>query len=829
MPTEKTTVLLPVENMDSEHCALIVDKAVGAVPEVQDHHVELNNRRAVFSSTRPVEAVLHAVQVIRDNGYDVPTRKRTFPVTGMTCASCVASVESMLLATPGVLKAAVNLATNTVQVEYVPGVIDERGMRQAIQSIGYDLLIGEEQDAAADMEAIQRERLTDLKRRLWASLALSIPLVVIGMFLMHEPWANLVMWALSTPVVLFFGRPFFINAWKQAKHRSANMDTLVALSTGVAYLFSVFNTAYPSFWTSRGLMPHVYFEAAAVVIAFILLGKFLEERAKAGTGSAIKKLMGLRPNTVLRETADGSTREVPIANVNMDDILVVRPGESIAVDGEVLSGDSYVDESMLSGEPVPVAKTPGAKLLAGTINQKGSLRMRAEKVGAATLLANIVRAVQQAQGSKAPVQQLVDKVAAVFVPIVIGIAILSAIVWWIFGGEHAFTQGLLALVTVLVIACPCALGLATPTAIMAGMGKGAENGILIKDAESLERARHITAIVLDKTGTITEGKPDVVEAIGLDDATAASALFAIESRSEHPLAEAVVRHLQRALVGHGDPVASTHRVDRTDAQANASIPSMSAFESITGKGVKATVNGTTWLVGNRRLLEEHGVAVTGEWREHEQRWQEAAYTVVWLADGTRVRAAIAITDRIKPSAAEAIARLRKAGIKVYMQTGDARRTAQAVAKAVGIDDFRSEVLPKDKGAFVAGLQQQGHVVAMVGDGINDSEALAKADVSIAMGKGSDIAMDVARMTLISTDLLAIPRAIQLSRRTVSLIRQNLFWAFIYNIIGIPIAAGVLYPFNGFLLDPMIAGAAMALSSVSVVSNSLRLRWARLDK
>ncbi len=829
MPAEKTTVLLPVENMDSEHCALIVDKAVGAVPEVQDHHVELNNRRAVFSSTRPVEAVARVVQAIRDNGYDVPTVKRTFPMTGMTCASCVASVESMLLATPGVLKAAVNLATNTVQVEYVPGVIDERGMRQAIQSIGYDLLIGEEQDAAADLEAVQRERLTDLKRRLWASLALSIPLVVIGMFLMHEPWANLVMWLLSTPVVLFFGRSFFINAWKQAKHRSANMDTLVALSTGVAYLFSVFNTAYPSFWTSRGLMPHVYFEAAAVVITFILLGKFLEERAKAGTGAAIKKLMGLRPNTVLRESADGSTREVPIADVNVDDILVVRPGESIAVDGEVLSGESYVDESMLSGEPLPVAKTPGAKLLAGTINQKGSLRMRAEKVGAATLLANIVRAVQQAQGSKAPVQQLVDKVAAVFVPIVIGIALLSAIAWWVLGGEHAFTQGLLALVTVLVIACPCALGLATPTAIMAGMGKGAENGILIKDAESLERARHITAIVLDKTGTITEGKPDVVEAIGLDDATAASALFAIESRSEHPLAEAVVRHLQRALVGHGDPVASTHRVDRTDAQANASIPSMSAFESITGKGVKATVNGTTWLVGNRRLLEEHGVSITGEWRRHEQRWQEAAYTVVWLADGTRVRAAIALTDRIKPSAAEAIARLKKAGIKVYMQTGDARRTAQAVAKAVGIDDFRSEVLPRDKGAFVDGLQQQGHVVAMVGDGINDSEALAKADVSIAMGKGSDIAMDVARMTLISTDLLAIPRAIQLSRRTVSLIRQNLFWAFIYNIIGIPIAAGVLYPINGFLLDPMIAGAAMALSSVSVVSNSLRLRWARLDK
>ena len=816
MKTETSTLVIPVENMDSEHCALIVDKALGTVPSIATHHVELNNRSAVVQSNTPVEAVRDAVKAIRDNGYDVPTLKRTFPVTGMTCASCVASVESMLLAQPGVLEAAVNLATNTVQVRFVPGVIDERRMRAAIQSIGYDLIISEEREATADLEAIARERMASLRKRLWASLALSIPLVVIGMFMMHEPWANLVMWALSTPVVLVFGRQFYINAWKQAKHRSANMDTLVALSTGMAYLFSVFNTAYPQFWTSRGLMPHVYFEAAAVIITFILLGKFLEERAKAGTSSAIKKLMGLRPNTVLREARDGSTREVPIADVNVDDILVVRPGESIAVDGEVVSGDSYVDESMLSGEPIPVATQEGALLLAGTINQKGSLRMRAQKVGAATLLAQIVRTVQEAQGSKAPVQKLVDKVAAVFVPIVIVIAIISAIVWWMVGGEHAFTQGLLALVTVLVIACPCALGLATPTAIMAGMGKGAENGILIKDADSLERARNITAIVLDKTGTITEGKPDVVEAMGLDDAEAATALWSIENRSKHPLAEAVVRHLRN---GSSRPSGSTLQLRSAD---------VSHFEDRTGKGVKATVAETTWLVGNRRLLEEHGIAITGAWREHEKRWQGTAYTVVWLADGVQVRAAIAIADRIKPSAAEAIARLKRAGIKVYMQTGDSRRTAQAVAQAVGIDDFRSEVLPKDKGAFVDGLRQQGHMVAMVGDGINDSEALAKADVSIAMGKGSDIAMDVARMTLISTDLNAIPRAIQLSRRTVALIRQNLFWAFIYNIIGIPIAAGVLYPINGFLLDPMIAGAAMALSSVSVVTNSLRLRWVSLD-
>ena len=767
--------------------------------------------------------------------------KQTFPVTGMTCASCVLHVEKALKAEPGVEAVSVNLATNTAQVSWQEGRTDSQHLQQAVRNAGYDLLVSDEGDAVAEAEKIQAERLHGLKRKLIASLVLSIPLVVIGMFLMHEPWANLTMWALSTPVVLLFGRQFFVNAWKQAKHRTANMDTLVALSTGVAYLFSVFNMAWPDFWTSRGLEPHVYFEAAAVIITFILLGKFLEERAKAGTSSAIKKLMGLRPNTVLREAADGTTREVPIADINVDDLLVVRPGESIAVDGEVVGGESYVDESMLSGEPVPVAKTAGASLLAGTINQKGSLRMRAQKVGAATLLAQIVRTVQEAQGSKAPVQKLVDKVAAVFVPVVMGIALLSAIAWWIFGGEHAFTQGLLALVTVLVIACPCALGLATPTAIMAGMGKGAENGILIKDAESLERARHITAIVLDKTGTITEGKPEVQEAVGLDDAEATAALYAIESRSEHPLAEAVVRYLnagERRIVNserttslgtiHHSPT-TIHHSPTTIHHSPTTIhhSPITAFESLTGKGASATIAGTTWLVGNRRLLEEHGIGITGAWREHEKRWQEHAHTVIWLADGSNIRAALAIADRIKPTAAEAIARLKKAGIKVYMQTGDARRTAQAVAQAVGIDDFRSEVLPKDKRAFVEGLQQQGHVVAMVGDGINDSEALAKADVSIAMGKGSDIAMDVARMTLISTDLNAIPRAITLSRKTVNLIRQNLFWAFIYNIIGIPIAAGVLYPFNGFLLDPMIAGAAMALSSVSVVSNSLRLRWARL--
>ncbi|MBL0128305.1 MAG: copper-translocating P-type ATPase [Flavobacteriales bacterium] len=763
--------------------------------------------------------------------------ERSYPVTGMTCASCVYTVEKALREQPGVKAVAVNLATNTAQVSFDPANTNEAALQKAVQDRGYDLLIEADHDATADLEALQHERMTALKRRLFASIALSIPLMIVGMVYMHAAWSPWVQWLLATPVVLVFGRQFFINAWKQAKHRSANMDTLVALSTGVAYVFSVFNTLYPAFWTDRGLEPHVYFEAAAVVITFILLGKFLEERAKAGTSTAIKKLMGLRPDTVMREDAQGQAIEVPIAEVAIGDVLRVRPGESIAVDGRVLDGESYVDESMISGEPMPVLKKEGGTLLAGTINQKGALRMKAEKVGAATVLARIVKAVQDAQGSKAPVQKLVDRIAAVFVPVVIGIAVLSAVVWWVLGGEHAFTQGLLAMVTVLVIACPCALGLATPTAIMAGMGKGAENGILIKDAESLERARNITAIVLDKTGTITEGKPEVVDAMGLDDAEVAAALLAIESRSEHPLAEAVVRYLSphpqplsqgeggSAPSAHIAPVASTLRVDQHGIVVR-------HFEDITGKGIKATINGTTWFVGNRRLLEEHGISIPAEYRQKEHRWSDAAHTVIWFAEASTersrgVRAAIAIADRIKPSAKEAIARLKKEHVKVYMQTGDNQRTAQAVAREVGIEHFRSEVLPKDKAAFVKGLQQQGEVVAMVGDGINDSEALALADVSIAMGKGSDIAMDVARMTLISTDLNTIPRAITLSRKTVSFIRQNLFWAFIYNVIGIPIAAGILYPINGYLLNPMIAGAAMAFSSVSVVSNSLRLKWVKL--
>ena len=799
--TNNTEIILPLEGVESEHCALIVDKGLSKLSGLNAHKVELNNRRAVIQ-TNNAEIVSQAVHLIKDLGYGVTTIKKTFPVLEMTCASCAVSVESILKSQNGVVAAVVNFANATVVVEYIPGVIEPIDLKKAVQSIGYDLLVEENNDEAKTIENLQLEKFTLLKKKTYWALALSAPLVIIGMLFMNMPYANEIMWLLSTPVVLWLGRDFFKNAWKQAKHRTANMDTLVALSTGVAYLFSVFNTVFPSFWHQRGLHAHVYFEAAAVVIAFILLGKLLEEKAKGNTSSAIKKLMGLQPKSVTIVHAGGHQMEIPIEHVQIGNIILVKPGEKIAVDGTLISGSSYVDESMLSGEPVPVLKNENEKVFSGTINQKGSFQFKAEKIGSETMLAQIIKMVQDAQGSKAPVQKMVDKIAGVFVPVVIIIAVASFITWNILGGENGFTQGLLALVTVLVIACPCALGLATPTAIMVGVGKGAEMGILIKDAESLEQAKKINVIILDKTGTITEGKPLVTNEFWLDDnAQLKQILYSIEKQSEHPLADAVVKHFNQL----------------TEI-------TISNFESITGKGAKATFEGETYFIGNKTLLEEKGIVFEDASLIKAEQWSNEAKTIIWFSDSKKVLAVYAIADQIKPNSKIAISELQKNGIDVFMLTGDNEATAKAIAETVGIRQYKAGVLPEQKAAFVKKLQAEGKVVAMVGDGINDSTALAQADVSIAMGKGSDIAMDVAKMTIISSDLKKIPDAIRLSKSTVATIKQNLFWAFIYNLIGIPIAAGILYPINGFLLNPMIAGAAMALSSVSVVSNSLRLKW-----
>ncbi len=730
------------------------------------------------------------------------SEKQTFPVLQMSCASCAASIERILKAQEGVIDAAINFAAATVTIEYLPTLVKPEDLKKAVQDGGYDLVIESEKNETETLEEIHQKKYSQLKKRTIGAALLSLPVVIIGMFYMGMPYANEIMWILSTPVLLWFGKDFFVNAWKQAKHRTANMDTLVALSTGVAYTFSVFNTLFPEFWHRQGLHAHVYFEAAAVIITFILLGRLLEEKAKGNTSAALKKLMGLQPKTVTVITKYGNQAQIPIEEVQVNDIIVVKPGEKIAVDGKVTEGSSFVNESMLSGEPVPVIKKEGDMVYAGTINQKGSFRFSAEKVGAQTMLAQIIQMVKDAQGSKAPVQKLVDKIAAVFVPVVMGIALLAFAVWIIFGGENGFTQGLLAMITVLVIACPCALGLATPTAIMVGIGKGAEKGILIKNAHSLELAKKVNAVVLDKTGTITEGKPEVTDIRWLNnDDFGKQMLFSMEKQSEHPLAEAVVNYF-----------GSLETLQLAD------------FESITGKGAKASVQNKTWFVGNQRLLDENNIQTDATLLETAEAWSNEAKTVIWFADSEKALAVIAIADTIKKTSEAAINRLQKAGIEVYMLTGDNEQTASAIATQAGIKRFKAGVLPEQKAEFIKQLQNEGKTVAMVGDGINDSTALAQADVSIAMGKGSDIAMDVAAMTIISSDLNKIPEAIKLSRQTVKAIRQNLFWAFIYNVIGIPVAAGILYPFTGFLLNPMIAGAAMAMSSVSVVSNSLRLKW-----
>ena len=727
------------------------------------------------------------------------------PVLGMTCAGCASSVQSILSAQKGVESAEVNYATQQVKVQFLPKVIQPAQFKLALQSVGYDVIL--DTVNATDKQAeIQHANYTSLKTRTIFAASLTLPVVIIGMFLMDIPYANYYMLGLTTPVLFIFGQSFFVNAFKQARHNRANMDSLVALSTGIAYVFSVFNTFFPEFWHQKGIHPHVYYEAAAVVIVFIMLGKLLEENAKSNTSSAIKKLIGLRPATVLLLGPEGE-KEIPVGDVKEGDLLLVKPGDKIPVDGKLLAGSSFVDESLISGEPVPVLKEEGSQVFAGTINQKGSFKFYAEKVGGETLLAQIIQLVQDAQGSRAPVQKLVDKIAGIFVPVVLFVAICTMGIWLLFGAENKLSQGLMAMVSVLVIACPCALGLATPTAIMVGIGKGAENGILIKDAEALETGFKVDTVVLDKTGTLTQGRPVVTaikwaNGINEGETVLSSILLSIEQHSEHPLAGAVVNFLQDKGIR--------------------SLP-VSAFKSLTGTGVEAKYEDTTYFVGSVNLLNEHQIEVTNEFREQVKDFQAAASTVIYFAESKKVLAILAITDQLKEGSAEAVHQLKQQGIKVYMLTGDNNFTAAAIAREAGIEDFKAEVFPADKAAFVQKLQQEGRVVAMIGDGINDSQALALADMSIAMGKGSDIAIDVAKITLITSDLRQVSKALRLSRATVRTIRQNLFWAFIYNLIGIPLAAGILYPFNGFLLNPMIAGAAMALSSVSVVSNSLRLK------
>ncbi|MBP7707546.1 MAG: copper-translocating P-type ATPase [Candidatus Aminicenantes bacterium] len=727
-------------------------------------------------------------------------------VTGMSCAGCAANVERALRKVPGVREAAVNIATSKATVVVDPSFAGREALVAAVRGAGYDVA-----DEAAEVEETRDAEYLSLRRDVLWGGALAL-VIFLGSMRHWFPWMPallqdfFVLWALATPVQFVLGLRFYKGAWSALKHGAANMNTLVAVGTSAAYLFSVAATVWPGLFALAGIEPQVYFDTSAVIIVLILFGRLLEARAKGRTSDAVRRLMGLRPRTARVLGPDGE-REMPVEDVRAGDILVVRPGETVPVDGVVVEGRSSVDESMISGESLPVDKAPGASVVGATLNKWGSFRFRAERVGEDTALARIIRLVEEAQGTKAPIQRLADVIAGVFVPAVIGVAVLTFAAWALFGPEPRLVTALLNFVAVLIIACPCAMGLATPTAIMVGTGKGAERGVLIKSGESLETLHKVDTVVFDKTGTLTEGRPEVTDAaaapgVGLEELLRLAA--SVEAPSEHPLGQAVVR---RAAASGLAP----EKVDE--------------FRALEGMGVEAVVGGRRVLVGSPRLVASAGVdlaPLAAEAARLAAEGKTAAYAAV---DG-RLAGLFGLSDTLKPGARAAVDRLRRQGLRIVMLTGDNERTARTVAAAAGIDEVVAEVLPGDKAAVIGRLQSEGRKVAMVGDGINDAPALARADVGVALGTGTDVALASADVALISGDLEGVVAARELSRRTIRTIRQNLFWAFAYNVVGIPVAAGGLYPFLGLRLDPMIASAAMALSSVSVVTNSLRLRRAR---
>jgi Cu2+-exporting ATPase len=740
-----------------------------------------------------------------DTNINSQSTKKSYKVLGMTCAACAGSLESYLKPLEGVLEVAVNYPNQSVTIRYSFQKISEEILQEKAKEIGYKILTGEAKEVQKVFGKSEEKRLQNLKSKLIFSASFSIPVFVLSMFFMGKiPYQNWLLMGLSIPVLFWSGSEFFVIAWKKLQHFSANMDTLVALSTGVAFGFSVFNTIYPQFFTKQGLEAHIYYESAVVIITLILLGRFLEEKAKSKTSSAIKKLMSLQPNQV-RVIQNGEEKTIPFEDICKGDLIVIKPGEKIPVDGKVKKGESFIDESMITGEAIPISKKKKDKVFAGTINQKGSLRIIAQKVGKETLLSQIIKLVEEAQASKPTIQKLADKVASIFVPVVIGIALFTFAIWYFFAPEPAFSYALVTLITVLIIACPCALGLATPTALMVGIGKGAEQGILIKDAQALEMAFKVDTLVLDKTGTITEGKPKVRNLIwtqDIDNKLFSKIILAIESESEHPIAEAIVQYFKL------ENVEKVH---------------LENFESITGMGAKATFNDSIYRLGNEKLMLSNATFIPKDLAIQANELKNEAKTVVYFSCNQTVVGILAVADQVKKNTFDAITEIKKMGITIYMLTGDNEQTAAVISKQIGIEHFEANMMPNEKGNFIKKLQTKGKIVAMAGDGINDSQALAQADVGIAMASGTDIAMESAAITLMQSDLRQITKAIKLSKVTMTTIRQNLFWAFIYNLIAIPIAAGVLYPISGFLLNPMFAGAAMSMSSISVLTNSLRLK------
>lgn len=735
-------------------------------------------------------------------------KTQTFPVTGMTCAACAAHVGRALQKQKGVSDASVNLASRTARVVYDDTLATPLTLRAAVQGAGYDLILSDDAHTAAEKR--QKEYRTKKRLTLGAWICL-VPLCACSFI--EASWTPWAAWILATVMIFCFGRPFYTAALKALRHGTSNMDTLVALSTAVAYLFSLWNLLWPSFWTVRNIEPHLYFESVGGIIAFILLGRLLEARATGRTTSAIERLVSLAPDTVTLLTPEGE-RTVETRDVVTGNIVKIRAGERVAVDGIITEGSGYVDESMLTGEPLAVAKQKGDKVFAGTMNGRSMLKVQATCNAEGTVLSRIVRLTTEAMGSRPHIARLVDRVAAVFVPVIIGISIITLAAWLLLDPTDGLVRGVVAMVTVLIIACPCALGLATPTALMVGIGRGAENGILIRDAEALERAGHVDVVVMDKTGTLTEGHPEVVDELWLNNTSAANArLKALEEGSEHPLAEAVVAHLKDA--------------ESTD---------VAQIETLPGRGVQGVSEGRNLLAGSRKWMEEKDISIPEEAEKAVQKWTKEGYTPIWYAESETPEetspillvAVLALSDRIRNSARQTVKNLQEMGVTTHLLTGDNDTVAAVTAAKLGLTHFRSQALPADKEAYVRMLQQQRHTVAMVGDGINDSAALARADVSMAMGGGSDIAIGNAMITLTSGDPLRVVDAIRLSRLTLRTIKQNLFWAFFYNVLAVPVAAGVLYPVCGFLINPMIGSAAMALSSVSVVTNSLLLGRRRLN-
>ena len=805
-----------ITGMTCTTCAATIQKGLAKTPGVEQAKVNFGLEKASIEYDPSRVDLAKIKNTISQLGYGAATKKSIFPVGGMTCASCVARVEQALSSVPGVISANVNLASEKATVEYVEGT-EVADLRRAVEEAGYEL--GSEAETLEDVTTASQREIRKIRNRFILAAVLGLTILALSL-----PWSPsfagklYLLWALATPVQFWAGWRFYRGTWGALKHRTADMNTLVAVGTSAAYFYSVVAVLFPSLFAAAGRGADVYFDTAAVIIALILLGRFLEARARGQTSEAIKKLIGMQPKTAL-VIRDGEESEIPIEDVQFGDLILVRPGERVPVDGIIREGYSSIDESMITGESIPVEKTVGDEVIGATINKTGSFQFEATKVGKDTTLAQIIRLVEEAQGSKAPIQRLADVIASYFVPIVIGIAVTTFIIWYFIGPAPALTYAFLNFVAVLIIACPCALGLATPTAIMVGTGRGAEHGVLIRSAEALERSHKIGAVLLDKTGTLTLGEPKVTDIFAIPSSSQEEVLqlaASAEHGSEHPLGEAIVR------------AASEKKLEASPA---------SDFNAIPGQGVEASVAGKKLLLGNLRLITDRGLSLNGLEAEAEHLW-ERGKTVMFLGVDSQVMGIIALADTLKPNAREALEEIHKMSIEAVMLTGDNRRTAEAIAREVGIDRVLAEVLPEHKSREVRKLQGKGKVVAMVGDGINDAPALAQADVGIAIGTGTDVAMETGDITLISGDLGGIVTAISLSKRTMRTIKQNLFWAFAYNTALIPVAAGVLYLVFGNIgvpsglhfilgnygfLNPILAAAAMAASSVTVVFNSLRLR------